>query len=107
MLKAPSEFIIVFIAVSVMLILAMAIFISLIIYRYQQRQNIYFRDMEALKTLHEKALLQSQLEIQEQTFQNISREIHDNIGQKLTLAKLYMNTLNFAGLAGQALSVKR
>lgn len=106
MLKAPSEFIIVFIAISVMLILAMAIFISLIIYRYQQRQNIYFRDIEALKTLHEKALLQSQLEIQEQTFQNISREIHDNIGQKLTLAKLYMNTLNIADTQKASLQVK-
>jgi signal transduction histidine kinase len=41
-------------------------------------------------------MLQSQLELQEQTFQNISREIHDNIGQKLTLAKLYLNTLNHA-----------
>jgi two-component system, NarL family, sensor kinase len=39
--------------------------------------------------------LQSQLEIQEQTFQKISREIHDNIGQKLTLAKLYLNTFDF------------
>jgi two-component system, NarL family, sensor kinase len=96
MLKAPSEFIIVFIIVSVILIMGMAIFISLIIYRYQQKQNIYFKDMETLKTSHENTLLQSQLEIQEQTFQNISREIHDNIGQKLTLAKLYLNTLNFA-----------
>ncbi len=95
MLKAPSVFIIVFIAVSVMLILTMAIFISLIIFRYQQKQNAYFKDIEALKTSHQNILLQSQLEIQEQTFQNISREIHDNIGQKLTLAKLYMNTLDF------------
>jgi signal transduction histidine kinase len=95
MLKAPSAFIIVFIAVSVILILAMAIFISVIIYRYQQRQNIYFKDMEALKSSHENTLLQSQLEMQEDTFQTISREIHDNIGQKLTLAKLYLNTLDF------------
>ncbi|MEO6540631.1 MAG: ATP-binding protein [Ferruginibacter sp.] len=67
----------------------------MIIYRYQQKQNAYFKDIETLKTSHENALLQSQLEIQEQTFQNISREIHDNIGQKLTLAKLHLNTLNF------------
>jgi signal transduction histidine kinase len=40
--------------------------------------------------------LRSQIEIQEQTFQNISREIHDNIGQKLTLAKLQLNTLHLS-----------
>jgi signal transduction histidine kinase len=95
MLKAPSEFIIVFIIVSAILILGMALFISLIIYRYQQKQNAYFKDTELLKTSHENALLQSQLEMQEQTFQAISGEIHDNIGQKLTLAKLYLNTLDF------------
>lgn len=96
MLKAPTEFIIAFILVSVLLILAMAVFISLVIYRYQQKQNLYFKDIETLKTAHKNTLLQAQLEIQEQTFQNISREIHDNIGHKLTLAKLYLNTLEFA-----------
>jgi len=95
MLKAPTEFVIFFIVISVLLILALVVFISLIIYRYQQKQNIYFKDIEALKTSHQNTLLQSQLEIQEQTFQHISREIHDNIGQKLTLAKLHLNTLNY------------
>ena len=39
-------------------------------------------------------LLQTQLEIQEQTLKNISQEIHDNIGQVLSLAKLNINTMN-------------
>ena len=33
-------------------------------------------------------------EIQEQTFKTISQEIHDNIGQVLTLAKLTINTID-------------
>jgi two-component system, NarL family, sensor kinase len=96
MLKAPTEFIIIFIIISVLLMLALAVFITIIIYRYQQKQNAYFKDIETLKASHENILLQSQLEMQEQTFQNISREIHDSIGQKLTLAKLHLNTLNYA-----------
>lgn len=99
MLKAPTEFIIVFIIVSVLLILALGVFITIIIYRYQQKQNAYFKDIEALKISHQNSLLQSQLEIQEQTFQNISREIHDNIGQKLTLAKLHLNTLAYDNIS--------
>ena len=95
MFKASAEFIIIFIIISVILILALVVFIAIIIYRYQQKQNAYFAAMETLKTSHENELLQSHLEIQEQTFQNISREIHDNIGQKLTLAKLHLNTLNY------------
>jgi len=39
-------------------------------------------------------LLHSQLEIQEQTLKNISQEIHDNIGQTLSLVKLNLNTID-------------
>ena len=39
-------------------------------------------------------LLQTQLEIQEQTLKTISEEIHDNIGQVLSLVKLNLNTFN-------------
>jgi len=62
--------------------------------------------MEELKASHENAMLQSQLEIQEQTFQNISQEIHDNIGQKLTLAKLHLNTLDMEDAANALLQIQ-
>ncbi len=39
-------------------------------------------------------ILQAQLEIQEQTLKNISQEIHDNIGQALSLAKLNLNMMD-------------
>jgi len=105
MLKAPTELIIVFIIVSILLILILVVLISIIIFRYQQKQNIYFKEIENLKNSYQNALLQSQLEIQEQTFQNISREIHDNIGQKLTLAKLRLNTLSHDDITRVTLQV--
>ena len=105
MLKTPPEFIIIFIIISVILVLILVAFIISIIYRYQQKQNAYFKDIETLKTSHQNALLQSQLEMQEQTFENISREIHDNIGQKLTLAKLHLNTLDYTNINKTSLQV--
>jgi len=54
--------------------------------------------LENLKNAHaqyENNLISSQLEIQEQTFQQISREIHDNISLSLTLAKLQLNTFDW------------
>ena len=95
MFSTSTEAIVIFVIVCTLLIALLIGFITTMVYRYQQKQNGYFKDIESLKTSHENALLQSQLEMQEQTFQNISREIHDNIGQKLTLAKLHLNTLNF------------
>lgn len=90
-----AQSVVIFIVTCTMLILLLTGFITFIIYRYQQKQNAYFISLEQLKARHENDMLKSRLEIQEQTFTNISREIHDNIGQKLTLAKLHLNTLEF------------
>jgi two-component system, NarL family, sensor kinase len=95
MFDTAEQSIVIFALTSILLILLLISFIATIIYRYQQKQNNYFQEIEALKASYENTLLQSQLEMQEQTFQNISREIHDSIGQKLTLAKLHLNTLNY------------
>ncbi len=50
-------------------------------------QQIADNEMEA-------QLLKTQLELQEQTLQHISQEIHDNIGQALTFVKLNINTID-------------
>lgn len=87
------EGLVIFILVSTLLIILLIGFVTFIIYRYQQKQIAYNKNLQELKSIHENEILQAQVEIQEQTFENISREIHDNIGQKLTLAKLHLNTL--------------
>lgn len=88
------EGLVIFILFSTLLIILLIGFVTFIIYRYQQKQITYYKNLQELKTTHENEILQAQVEIQEQTFENISREIHDNIGQKLTLAKLHLNTMN-------------
>ena len=45
--------------------------------------------------MHQQELLATQLEMQTQTMQHIGREIHDSVGQKLTLASLYTQQLAF------------
>jgi two-component system, NarL family, sensor kinase len=100
MFSATKDSIIFFIICVVILLVLFCTFIITLIYKYQQRQIAYFKELEELKAIHENTLLQSQLEMQEQTFQHIAREIHDNIGQKLTLAKLYLHTLSYNDIAG-------
>jgi len=48
---------------------------------------------------NQQELLSTQIEIQSQTMQHIGREIHDNIGQKLTLASLYTQQLAYENKA--------
>lgn len=89
---------IVFIIICTLLIAGLVGFSFAILFFYQKKQVAFLQNLEALKLDHEKNLLKTQLEIQEQTFQNISREIHDNIGLSLTLAKLNLNTLEWNNL---------
>src|SRR5262245_8611483 len=86
---------ILFILASTFLILLMAGFIVTILFLYKNKQLAYFKSIEELKLDYEKNLLHTQLEIQEQTLQHISREIHDNISLSLTLAKLNLNTFDW------------
>lgn len=72
------------------LFLSVTLFVFFI--SYQKRKFRYFKEKQQLRTDFDQELLRAQLEIQEQTFQNISQEIHDNIGQMLSLAKLNLNT---------------
>jgi two-component system NarL family sensor kinase len=73
-----------------------AIGIVILVLVYQKKQLHYLREKEQLKVTFEKEILGSKLEIQEQTFINISQEIHDNIGQVLSLVKLNINTMSDA-----------
>jgi hypothetical protein len=76
-----------------LLILLLAGFILSILFLYRKKQIAYQKELEYIKSESEKTMLNTQLEIQEQTFQNISREIHDHICLNLTLAKLNLVTL--------------
>jgi two-component system, NarL family, sensor kinase len=85
--------------VTYVIILGITIIILLIVFlvyvwlQYFKRNTKYITNMKTLEHQMEQALLQTQIEIQEQTLKTISQEIHDNIGQVLSLAKLNLNTL--------------
>jgi signal transduction histidine kinase len=75
-----------------------AIGIVLLILVYQKKQLQYLNEKSLMRMNFDKELFETQLEIQEQTLKNISQEIHDNIGQGLTLAKLNINTMDSNGV---------
>ena len=72
------------------ILLTLGFFILLFFLLYKKRQNLNQKKISDLN----QELLQSQLEIQEQTLHKISQEIHDNIGQVLSLAKLTIGTID-------------
>lgn len=74
-----------------LIIMILVCFIITTLYFYQKKQFHYQKQMDDLRICFEKDILQSRLEVQEETFQNISREIHDNIVSSLALAKLNLH----------------
>ena len=67
-------------------------FLLMIVFVFLRRQRKNKEEQEEMKNRFEQTLLTTQLEIQEQAFSYISQEIHDNIGQILSLARLNLNT---------------
>ncbi|MCY7352099.1 MAG: histidine kinase [Cytophagaceae bacterium] len=75
------------------LLLLLTIFTTFFLLIQQQRYYRYRRELAAMKAAYESELLRSQLEMQEQTMQAVGREIHDNVGQILSLVKINLSTL--------------
>lgn len=74
-----------------LLLLALAIiFLIFFVIARQQQHKLYLKQ-KLMKEESCKQLLQSQLETQEYAFNQISQELHDNIGQLLSSTKLLLN----------------
>lgn len=81
------------IIIGIILGLLLVGFIVTILFLYQKRQRRQEQEMEKMKDMYEKEALRSQLEIQENTFKTIAQELHDNIGQMLSVVKLTLSIL--------------
>lgn len=79
--------------ITVVFVLLALLFIFFLAVSLKRRRKMNMERTE-LQAQFQQELLRTQLEIQEQTFKTISQEIHDNIGQMLSLAKLNLATID-------------
>jgi two-component system, NarL family, sensor kinase len=91
--NTKSEVIVLLIFMTIF-ILMMVIFIIRILFFVQKKQRGFDNDLLEVKANHDLELYRAQSEIQEQTSLEIARELHDNVGQNLSLAKLSLSTLD-------------
>jgi signal transduction histidine kinase len=93
-----SEIIVIIIIFNFFLLAFLSAIITYIL-QYKNKKKQYNKLLETKEIEHQKEILSTQIEIQNQTMQKLGREIHDNIGQKLTLASLYTQQLAFENKA--------
>jgi two-component system, NarL family, sensor kinase len=80
-------------------IIAIAIVFILLIFFIMSFFFIFYKkkkEQQEILQIQQAIFAQAQIEIQEQMLTNISQELHDNIGQTLTVAKLNLSTIKVA-----------
>ncbi len=82
-----------FIVLATIILLIFIVGIIVFIIQYHRRKLAYEKDKAITNEQHIQDLLNTKLEIQSQTMADVGREIHDNIGQRLTLASINANKL--------------
>ena len=79
-------------AVTIIIIVLAASLVVFLLY-FQKKKVAYILKQRETQKQFEEEINKSKLEIQEQALKNISWEIHDNIGQLLSVAKMQLNIL--------------
>ncbi|MAT90807.1 MAG: histidine kinase [Flavobacteriaceae bacterium] len=81
-----TSFLVIFSIVAFCLALTMILLFVL----FQKRKNRLLREQQEAENRFREALITIQNEIREETLRNVSWELHDNIGQLLTLARIQL-----------------
>jgi signal transduction histidine kinase len=89
----PDENVRIVVFSSAALFAFIAIFIIYFVVLYRNRQLKNKKEQERLQAAFKQELLKTQLEVQEQTLNYVSTEIHDNITQVLSFVKLTLGNI--------------
>jgi len=86
---AATQDLVLFISTIVLILLVIIVIYFFSI--FQKRKNSLLLHQKEAEKKFERAIAETQIEIREETLRNISWELHDNIGQLLTLAKIQVD----------------
>lgn len=86
----PSTTLVVFILGSLLLTL-FAFFLILYVVLQKRREYRFILDKQQMEHRYANELLQSRIEVQEEALRHFSEEIHDNVGQVLSLTKMQLH----------------
>jgi two-component system NarL family sensor kinase len=101
--KSYQEEVVMFAIIGIIVFLVVISLMVFILLFYQKKRFQHKQQMATKKKEYANQLLQSQLEIQEQIFTSISNEIHDNVGQVLSLAQVQLSIIDQKDFLDKAL----
>jgi two-component system NarL family sensor kinase len=90
--KLDADIYLILLAV-IVLLTGLTGFIIYFLVLYRKKQILNLIEREKLDIKFQQEILNTQLEVQEQTMQTIGADLHDNIGQLLSLTSLTLNSI--------------
>ena len=78
---------------AVIIMLSLSGFVVYFIFSNQRKRLKQQHEKEQLKENYEREVLTTQIESRDQTLRDVSQEIHDNMGQLLSVARINLNIL--------------
>ena len=88
--------IVIFFVIANIILLVFIVGIIAFVFQFRKRKLLHNQEKDLMKQIHSKQLMAKQLETQYQTMKVLGQEIHDNVGQKLTLASIYSQQITYA-----------
>jgi signal transduction histidine kinase len=93
-MQISSKEIISLIGLTSLIFLIAPLFLILYVSLYNRRKKKHLDEKAWLQKTYENELLKTQMEVQEQTLKNIAYDLHDNIGQLLSLITITLSSIN-------------
>lgn len=93
-MQVPPNDIILSVIILTCIFLLAGLFLFLFVNLYNQRKKKFLRETAAREADFRQQLLQSQLEVQEQTRTYLAQELHDNVGQTLGSVRMLIGVAN-------------
>jgi len=83
--------------VATLIFLMAPAFLLAYIFVYNRRKKRHIKEKALMQLTFDAEITKTQLEVQEQTMQTIGADLHDNIGQLLSLTSLTLNSIELDG----------
>jgi len=93
-MQVSTEHIIFLVAIITLVFLLAGCFLLLYVDMYNKRKKRHQEEKKEMQKSFEDELTRSQVEVQEQTLKTIASDIHDNVGQLLSLTKITLSTIH-------------
>ncbi|MFY7810999.1 MAG: sensor histidine kinase [Flavobacterium sp.] len=81
------------IIIAIFVLLGLSIFIIILFLLFIKKKNDLLLKQKKARKIHEKEIITTQLEIKKETLKQLGAEIHDNVGQQITLASLLVQQI--------------